>query len=131
MIFYILVNLEKQSSTVSIRDYSIFVIVVVALLGIGYYLFSVIGLPVEEYRSTIVLVGILVAVTRAIMVARNSGNIRTHSSRKTRKYVGNEPEKKVYNMYESGKTVYEIAVLNGITVDEVEQIVEKYRSDIK
>ena len=110
---------------VSIREFLAFIFIIVLIRGAEYYMFSQNILTIDQYRLSIQALITLIFFYLIALVIRNQNIMKLRPSRHTIMYKGDELESYVHKMHSEGKSIAEITIVSGLSVDEIQKILEK------
>ena len=108
-------------SKVTMREFLTFFIVVFVIRGAEYYMFSQNMLTLDQYRLSIQALFVLIVIYIIVLVIRNRNIVMLRPSRYTRAYGGEELDAFVFKLRDEGKSIEEISLASGLSIDEVEK----------
>ena len=129
--FSILLNFNMKifESQVNIREVLTFLIIVVVIRGAEYYLFSQDMLTLDQYRLSIQALVVLILVYLVVLTIRNRNIMMLRRSRHTRAYMGEELGDLVFKLRDEGKSVEEISIASGLSIEEVEEKLDTQKDE--
>jgi len=117
-------HMRKIETQVDFRGYATIILLLLITYLTSYYLHSTDFLSYEQYRLITLAIVAIAFIYIVTLVIRNRDIMKLRPSRHTRMHKGEELESYIHQMHSEGKSLEEITIVSGLSIDEAQKILE-------